>query len=163
MSNLKIENFRAIKNADIEIADFLVVIGEQASGKSTISKLVHYFKSLKKDAVDCLSEHDVSDKSSILTTQKIIFKARKRFHQLFGTTNNEEFLIEYEYDKGKTIKICQKKGHRVVLEINASWFQTDWYNLVEEYNDFLDKFGQTNMSAPLSLDYQNFTLGKLKK
>lgn len=152
MANLKIENFRAIKNANIEVNDFLVVIGEQASGKSTISKLIHYFKSLKKDAIDCLSEHQTDSQEAILETQKKFnIKAQNRFYQLFGATNKEVFSIEYQYANDKSI-IIEQKNLNDALQINASWYQKDWYQIVGDYNQFLTKFGQNSNGSSLNTD-----------
>ena len=47
MQRLVIRNFGPIKKLDLKIKDFLVFIGAQASGKSTISKSIYFFKSLK--------------------------------------------------------------------------------------------------------------------
>jgi predicted ATPase len=153
MANLVIKNFRALKNAELEVSDFLVVIGEQASGKSTISKLIHYFKSLKKDAIDCLSEHQANNQKSIEDTQKRInIKAQKRFYQLFGSTKKEIFSIVYEYANGKSIKIEQKSSKDSVLNINISFFQTDWYQLVIDYSQFLSKFGLHSNGSSLNSD-----------
>jgi dephospho-CoA kinase len=49
MQKIIINNFGAIKDAEIEVKKILVLIGEQASGKSTIAKLIYFFKSLKDD------------------------------------------------------------------------------------------------------------------
>lgn len=153
MAHLKIENFRALKNAEIEISDFLVVIGEQASGKSTISKLIHYFKSLKKDAVDCLSEHQTDSQKAILDTQKKFNdKALKRFYQLFGSTKNEVFSIEYQYANGKSIIISQKANVRSIPRVNASWFTTEWYKIVGDYNNFLTQSKQNMNASGLNSD-----------
>jgi predicted ATPase len=46
MQRLVIRNFGPIKKLDLKIKDFLVFIGAQASGKSTISKSIYFFKSL---------------------------------------------------------------------------------------------------------------------
>ncbi len=47
MQKIIIKNFGAIEYAEIEIKKVLVLIGEQASGKSTIAKLIYFFKSLR--------------------------------------------------------------------------------------------------------------------
>ncbi|MFT5917509.1 MAG: putative ATPase, partial [Bacteroidia bacterium] len=52
MQKIVIKNFGAIKEAEIKINKVLVLIGEQASGKSTIAKLIYFFKSLKRDFFD---------------------------------------------------------------------------------------------------------------
>ncbi|MFM7887496.1 MAG: AAA family ATPase [Pseudanabaena sp.] len=49
MQKIIIKNFSAIAYAEIEIKKVLILIGEQASGKSTIAKLIYFFKSLKDD------------------------------------------------------------------------------------------------------------------
>ena len=46
MQKIIIKNFGPVKDAEIEIKKVLVLIGEQASGKSTIAKLIYFFKSL---------------------------------------------------------------------------------------------------------------------
>ncbi|SHI83489.1 AAA domain-containing protein, putative AbiEii toxin, Type IV TA system [Anaerovibrio lipolyticus DSM 3074] len=48
VSNLKIKKFGPIKEADIDVKDFLVLTGPQAAGKSIVAKLVYYFTSLKE-------------------------------------------------------------------------------------------------------------------
>jgi predicted ATPase len=45
--SLKIKDFGAIKEAKIDIKRFLVLIGTQASGKSTIAKLLSFFRSIE--------------------------------------------------------------------------------------------------------------------
>ncbi len=151
MANLKIENFRAIKKAEIEVSDFLVVIGEQASGKSTISKLIHYFKSLKSDANECLSEHQNDNQDSIILTQKKFnIKAQQRFYRLFGATKKESFTIEYQYAQGKSISIKQKGV--TALNINVSWFQNDWYNLIKDYSRFWSQFGPDTNGYSINTD-----------
>ena len=49
MQKIIIKNFGAIAYAEIEIKKVLVLIGEQASGKSTIAKLIYFFKTLRDD------------------------------------------------------------------------------------------------------------------
>lgn len=61
MQKIIIKNFRQISYAEIEIKDFLFLIGEQASGKSTIAKLIYFFKSLKQDYFNLL--YDAKNRS----------------------------------------------------------------------------------------------------
>ena len=46
---LKLKNFRAIANADIELADLTVLSGVNASGKSTIARIFHNFVELNRN------------------------------------------------------------------------------------------------------------------
>lgn len=56
MQRIKIQNFHQIKNCDIEIRNILFLIGAQASGKSTIAKLIHFFKTLQQTYIQTLLE-----------------------------------------------------------------------------------------------------------
>ena len=49
MQKISVKQFMAIKEAEVEFDKALVLIGEQASGKSTLSKLIYFFKSLPQD------------------------------------------------------------------------------------------------------------------
>ena len=50
--HISIRNFGPIRQAEIDVNDLTILIGEQASGKSTIAKLVYFFKSLRNDLVE---------------------------------------------------------------------------------------------------------------
>ena len=43
---LIVKNFLTLKNIDIDLAKFNVFIGEQASGKSLITKLLYFFREI---------------------------------------------------------------------------------------------------------------------
>ena len=51
MQKIEIKNFGPIKELKLEIKDFMLFIGPQASGKSTIAKTIFFFKSLSDDLV----------------------------------------------------------------------------------------------------------------
>lgn len=55
MQKLIVYNFKQITHAEIEIKDFLLLIGPQASGKSTIAKLIYFFKFLQQFYIDLFS------------------------------------------------------------------------------------------------------------
>ena len=44
MEKIIVKNFLILENIEMPINKFNLVIGEQASGKSLLSKLVYYFK-----------------------------------------------------------------------------------------------------------------------
>lgn len=55
MQKLIVDNFKQITHAEIEVKDFLLLIGPQASGKSTIAKLIYFFKFLQQFYIDLFS------------------------------------------------------------------------------------------------------------
>ncbi len=58
---LIIHQFSPIADIDIDVNDIIVFIGSQASGKSTVSKAIFFFKSLKDDLyryyLDCYNQN----------------------------------------------------------------------------------------------------------
>ncbi|WP_375558843.1 AAA family ATPase [Bernardetia sp. OM2101] len=52
MEKLIVKNFKAIEYAEIEVNDLTFFIGQQASGKSTLAKLIYFFKTLGKYLTD---------------------------------------------------------------------------------------------------------------
>jgi predicted ATPase len=57
MERLKVKNFLAIKEADFEVKKFNVIIGKQATGKSTLTRLIHFFRKSLKECLDSAAFH----------------------------------------------------------------------------------------------------------
>jgi predicted ATPase len=96
MQKIIIKNFGAIEYAEIEIKKVLVLIGEQASGKSTIAKLIYFFKSLRDD----IFEKIYLDQKSVTFSQidDINLPLAKKFDAFFGSISNlSDFEIRYYY------------------------------------------------------------------
>ncbi|EEP60993.1 AAA family ATPase [Sulfurihydrogenibium yellowstonense] len=55
MERLKVKNFLAIKEADFEVKKFNVIIGKQATGKSTLTRLIHFFRESLKECLDSVA------------------------------------------------------------------------------------------------------------
>ena len=79
---LHIKNFGPIKEAEIDVKEFLVLTGLQASGKSTIVKLIYYFMSIRQLVLNTqINAYHLSGKS---LHEKVIFNMEKMFFQIFG-------------------------------------------------------------------------------
>jgi predicted ATPase len=112
MQKIIIKNFGAIAYAEIEIKKVLVLIGEQASGKSTIAKLIYFFKSLRDDVFNQIyqdKEKDYFDENS-----DIILVLQEKFYNWFGSTKNlKDFEIKFYYnvetDKSLTLNLNEDK------------------------------------------------------
>ena len=83
MQKIIIKNFRQISYAEIEIKDFLFLIGEQASGKSTIAKLIYFFKSLKQDYFNLL--YETNKRSLVELQKKLISNIQNKFAYISDT------------------------------------------------------------------------------
>ncbi|MEI6139354.1 MAG: AAA family ATPase [Mariniphaga sp.] len=103
MQKIYIKNFGAIKEAEIEIKSLLVLIGEQASGKSTIAKLIYFFKSLNDDF---FNQFYKSDKDYLDITSDLIIPIREKYYDFFGSTFYlPEFEIKYCYSEVKWLRL----------------------------------------------------------
>lgn len=122
MQKIIIKNFRQISYAEIEIKDFLFLIGEQASGKSTIAKLIYFFKSLKQDYFNLLYE---ANKCALGELQKkLINNIQNKFAIYFGYTSrlNDDFYIQYLFssEKGYKLTLFKEKSLQIKFD-NEFW------------------------------------------
>ena len=71
MQRIEVRNFGPLKNISLDIKDYMIFIGPQASGKSTLAKLVWYWKEFENTVVNfyqdlLLNEHRVHSQTSLL-------------------------------------------------------------------------------------------------
>lgn len=108
MQKIIIKNFGPVKDAEIEIKKTLILIGEQASGKSSIAKLIYFFRTLpeelkifllQKFAYPFLDENKIS-KTKFDFEDDIINTIKQKFNDSFSHIHNfSNFKIEYFYQK----------------------------------------------------------------
>ncbi len=105
MEKIIIKNFGPIESVELEISPFLVFIGPQASGKSTISKSIYFFKSIRNDVLKYFIEviETGNFDYDLLNIKKRI---RAKFLNFFGPTAHvDDFYLHYEYGNNKSISI----------------------------------------------------------
>lgn len=106
MHQLVLKNVGPIQDCQIDIKQFNVFTGAQASGKSTVAKSVFFFRTVKEDIRDCIIKRTTMTPSS--TLHKMVLKQlRNKFLQLFGTSRamSNDLLMLYHYDDNTYIKI----------------------------------------------------------
>ena len=82
MQKITIKNFGPIDDVELEVKNFMVFIGPQASGKSTISKAIYFFKSLKDDLLKYVLEYIDTDRKYI--GNPMIKGIRSKFISFWG-------------------------------------------------------------------------------
>ena len=115
---LEINNFGPVKKASIEIRPVLILIGQQASGKSTVAKLIYFFQSLSSEF---FSRFYQSGGEGVDMTQDLIIPIREKFYDFFGSTfhlPNFEIVYYYEENRYLTLSLTTKK------KINAHFSDT---------------------------------------
>lgn len=120
MQKIYIRNNGPVKDFEMEIEKFNLLIGEQATGKSTIAKSVYFFKTIKTKIIDYLTQiYDTNsyhnmDQENIWFDRAIKSELKNIFIQLFGYSwdLNPEFYMEYDYAEDLSIQVQLKKGDR---------------------------------------------------
>ena len=127
MEKITIKNFLIFDDVEMEIKRFNILIGEQASGKSLLAKLVYFFRSISSICVSILkSERDINDLSKILS---------KQFSNYFPTNYwNEDKEFEIRYQSGDFLFTITSD---LELEFNSRIEFSDMF--IEFYNHILSK------------------------
>lgn len=153
MQRIVIRNFRQIVHADVQVNDLTVIIGEQASGKSTIAKLIYFFKSLRKDLVE-MARLDPDDINGLKVSNGI----RDKFYLYFGSGArlDENYEVKFFLDERNYILINGSKPvnvrfepqlffNDIANEIRRASHSVNFYRRREDFvnaekeEDFLDR------------------------
>lgn len=162
MQKIEIRNFGPIKELNLDIKDFSIFIGPQASGKSTIAKTIFFFKSLNDDLVKYFIESvEKSDFSkSIGTYAKLI---RQKFLDYFGSSTHLNGLhLKYYYTEKIWISITIETNHKYITPNFSEQFKDDFKNLIKEAIEFSSSLGQRNPSLLTSKDLLQIDTEKRK-
>ena len=149
MHHIYIKNFGPVNECDMDVADCMVITGAQASGKSTIAKVIYYFKTVKNDILDILLQRS-SSVNEFALSRTVIRQLRNKFLQMFGSSrsmsNNME--MRYEYSQSAHIRITVKttKEEELILP-NYIYFEFS-----HDINDFLHECKESDMDFSANKD-----------
>ena len=140
MHRLTINNLGPVSECEMTCRPFIVLTGEQASGKSTIAKVLYYFRTVKDDFLDAV----MSVLLDVQRQEKSLIKAlrealRKKFLRTFGYMVNElrpGMKIRYCYTKDFTITvrlIISRTRDRKILNVELNKPLADAVNEYEKY------------------------------
>lgn len=117
---LEIKKFGPITSASIEITPVLILIGQQASGKSTIAKLLYFFQSL---SAEFFSRFYQSDEGSVNKLQDLILPIREKFYDYFGSTFHlPDFEIVYYYDDNRSLSLSLTPKKKINAQFSDVFF-----------------------------------------
>ncbi|MHC5611798.1 MAG: AAA family ATPase [Nostoc sp.] len=119
MQRIFIENFGPINRFEADVKDVMLLIGPQASGKSTLSKSIFLFKSIKDELSKFIL--DVNNDQLKQPINEFSKYLRKRFVDCFGTTKHmQPFTLKYYYSNEKEMTISLNLQGYVDVNFNSS-------------------------------------------
>jgi len=136
MQKIEIKNFGPINDLELDIKDFMLFIGPQASGKSTIAKTIFFFKSLNDDLVkffmDAVERNDFSKPTG--SFGKIV---RQKFMDYFGGSKHlSNIFLRYYFSQEIWIEITLEKEHRYITPTFSNKFSSEINKLTKTAEEF---------------------------
>lgn len=159
MQKIEIKYLGPVQELEMDIKDFNLLIGEQATGKSTVAKAIYFFRIIKSTLTDYLCQvydtalyngNDVSDGFN-----KVLKKELKSiFISLFGYSwdLDKRLYLKYEYTSGIWIDVkLNKNGKRKYISVRYSPKLTQTLKDLEK--EALELFEQKPETTTISLVY----------
>ena len=159
MQKIEIKYLGPVQELEMDIKDFNLLIGEQATGKSTVAKAIYFFRIIKSTLTDYLCQvydtalyngNDVSDGFN-----KVLKKELKSiFISLFGYSwdLDKRLYLKYEYASGIWLDIkLNKNGKRKYISVRYSPKLTQTLKDLEK--EALELFEQKPETTTISLAY----------
>lgn len=140
---LIIENFGPINNCEIEVDDFSVFTGPQASGKSTIAKTIFFFRTIKNDLYEIIVRRiyhpEIDAEKTVDSFYNLINKKlRSKFIQLFGSSKemSKNMHLKYSFNDNTSVEVSLNERSNRVAEYNYHNFI--WLRFSPNIREFID-------------------------
>jgi AAA15 family ATPase/GTPase len=137
MERIAIKSLGPIKHFQTDVKKFTLLIGPQASGKSTISKSVYFFKSLRDELLRYLLDainHNQFDKTLGTYAKRI----RQKYLEFWGPTYHQtNFIMAYEYAPNTYIKIKRKGVY--IDPVFSEKFKQGFFDITNKAEKFVQK------------------------
>lgn len=140
MQNITINGFLGVKLANIELVSMTIIIGEQATGKSVVARLVYFFNEYFAD-FDEVSLFKKEHKSSYDKRKK------EEFYQIFPPYSWEKDDFEITYSNKDHIICISSLKNSSVIDIKTSASVASYFRKLK--NDF-QKFTEQDQNGKFS-------------
>lgn len=147
MEKIIIKDFGPIEYIDFSLEkSFNIIIGEQATGKSTLAKLIYFFKDIINDLESALIRQPERIKNNTANEilEKYYLNVRRKFIVSFGSYNlkeNSQIIYYYENERkaileisSGNLKFCYDKNTEIAIKniLDKSLILLNGKNNVEE-------------------------------
>lgn len=138
MQKIKIHKLGPVDHCELEIGDFTVFTGPQASGKSTVAKSIFFFKNIKNILFaqfkkQCLLNHTLTDDELRLSLKRRTEREiRSNFLQIFGTT--------WHMDMSMCLSCCYKNETSIMVSLKEDSLSPNyiWIELSPDLTKFIN-------------------------
>lgn len=149
MKKIRIQNFGPIREVDLTLDKQLtVLIGPQASGKSTFSKIIYFCRKTREYFFDyanmVMNQKAVVDHELYINYLKYL---RNRFMGFFGTTKHmAQFRIQYScnVEQNKMMTVSLGKDGYALFQFSSE-LEKDIHYLLEQISGFMDRIKDDDM------------------
>lgn len=170
MSKIAIQGLGPILKFE-EMVDekLMILIGEQASGKSTIAKSIFFCKGISEEFKKFLMDSELikgfsKDQDAFLGFKK---QLRTKFMEYFGTTKHmDPFHIKYIMDNNEFIRIDLKSGYanltfssnikteciKLIKEVREYYFRQDTSRLMNKMDFNLWSNARENVAQKIDME-----------
>lgn len=134
MARMEIHNLGPITECTMEIDNFTVLTGVQASGKSTVAKSVYFCRTIKDDIYGVILRRALLKNDSKVFAD-VMSTLRNKFLQLFGTSKamSPAMKLRYEYAGDTYMEVTLK------MQDEAEYLSPAfvWFKFSRNINNFL--------------------------
>ena len=111
---IKLHNFGPINDFELDIKDFTLLTGPQASGKSTVAKAVFFCRTIKNEIFNQLTMPTSPDIYRLSAKKGLEKRLRGKFLGMFGSTwaMPMDMEIQYQYAQDVSVKIFLEKDRK---------------------------------------------------
>jgi len=144
MQKIEIKNFGPIKELNLDVKDFMLFIGPQASGKSTIAKTIFFFKSLNDDLVKYVISA-LEKKEFSKPTGSYAKTIRQKFLDYFGSSVHlSDIYLKYYYSENVWIDITLDRQNSYITPNFSSSFDNTIKQFIRSAETFSDSIVSNN-------------------
>ena len=158
MQKIKINHLGPVKDLEMEIKDFNLLIGEQATGKSTVAKAVYFFRIIKATLTDYLCQLYDTSLYNGNDVREGFRKALKKelksvFISLFGYSwdLDKRLYLKYNYTDDIWIDVKLNAKSKKYISVRYSYKLDQVMNELEK--EALDLYNQKSDTTDISLAY----------
>jgi predicted ATPase len=155
MQRIIIRNFGPIENISLDLRDLTLLIGSQASGKSTISKNIFFFKSIRDDFQRYFSERLESGEFSH-AMWNLRKKIGRKFIQFWGPVSHfRDMHLEFAFSHEKKITLSVNEDGYVDTEFSQG-FQDEFYEIRNRVSFFSKGFNSIDEESYRDLERRRY-------